>query len=223
MDSLPACWLSLYCLKMAINEYEEQCFSVSVLNFSFCSWQPLCVASCSVFCLYSPAVSLGCPCEGVFRQVLEKQGWKLRKSKQWGAPSSLQVFMMLWPGATSPFQSRSTGKKKLLANVISPGLGLNLGCKGTLWRRVQQRTLHYVVFSSFLWSPHHCCETFLVTWPLWQRGAFRWPPVSAGNEQWVGLIFGLSVHVFFLELVEILVTFLFLIEKLHFSLKKANL
>lgn len=222
MDSLPACWLSLYCLKMAINEYEEQCFSVSVLNFSFCSWQPLCTASCSVLCLYSPAVSLGCPCEGVFRQVLEKQGWKLRKSKQWGAPSSYKFSWCCDPGQHHLF-SQEAQKKKLLANVISPGLGLTLGCKGTLWRRVQLRPLHCVVFSSFLWSPHHCCETFLVTWPLWQRGAFRWPPVSAGNEQWLGLIFGLSVHVFFLELVEILVTFLFLIGKLHFSLEKADL
>lgn len=66
MDPLPACWLSLYCLKMAINDFEEQWFfSVSVLKFSFCSWQPLCVAS-SVFCLYSPAVSLRWLCEGVF-------------------------------------------------------------------------------------------------------------------------------------------------------------
>lgn len=212
MDSLPACWFSLYCLKMAVNEYEEQCFSVSVLNFSFCSWQPLCMASCSVFCLCSPAVSLGWLCEGVFRQVLEKQGWKLRKSKQWGAPSSLQIFMMLWPREASPFQSRST--EKLQGNVFSSGLGLTLGCKGTLRRRVQLRTLHCIVFSSFF---------FLVMWPLWQRDIFRWPLVSAGNEQWLGLIFDLSVHVFYLELVEILVTFLFLIEKLHFSLKKADL
>lgn len=51
--TLPACCLSLHCLKMAINEYEEQCFSVSVLSFPFCSWQPLCLASCSVYCLCS--------------------------------------------------------------------------------------------------------------------------------------------------------------------------
>lgn len=199
-NGLPACMLAfLYCLKMAINKYEEQCFSVSILNFSFCSWQPSFVASCSVFCLCSPAVSLRWLCEGVFRQ-----GWNLRESKQWGARSSLPVFMMCDSGQLSPFQSRSTEKA---------------GSK--CWRRVQLRTLYCVVFFSFLWSSQHCCETFLVVWPLWQRDIFEWPLGSAGNEQWLGLIFSFSVHVFFLELVETLITFLN--RKIEFLIEKSRL
>ena len=96
-------WLSSYCLKNAIKEYEKKYFSVSVLNFSCWSWQPLRMASCSVFCLYSPAVLLDCSM-GFF---LHKSLWNTNKT--WGTasstPSSICACIKLWPRAAASFQS----------------------------------------------------------------------------------------------------------------------
>lgn len=75
-------------------------FSVSVLNFSCCSWQPLCMACCSGFCLYSPAALL----DGCMR-VFYVNPWvrNSKKFKQWGTYSHKCVCMMLWPRAAPSF------------------------------------------------------------------------------------------------------------------------
>lgn len=105
--------------------------------------------------------------------------------------------------------------QKLEANVVSAGWGLTLGFKGTLWRMVQLRTLHCVVFFSFLWR----IPVVKLSWlcdPC-GKGTSLGDPLSV-----LGLILSFSVIIFFFELVKTLVTF-FKEKKWNFSLKKADL